>query len=309
MRARSEGRRGVFSVLVCVLALLACVSLAWAQSAGTGAITGTVTDAQGGAVAGATVTATSLATNQSRTATTGPAGDYKFSLLPPGNYKMKFTATGFKTAEIGSLTVTTTETATANQALEVGAVTQTVTVESSVETLQTESSTLGTTVSGTQINALPMANGNYTEILSLSAGTNVGVDNATSVGKGTQDISANGVNPGSNNFQMDGVAVNNIANSGSANDGTIYTGIPIPSTDAIAEFKVQTSTYDASYGRNPGANVNVSTKSGTNDFHGSAFEFFRNSVLNADDFFYVKTPQHPHEVFDQNQFGGTIEIG
>ncbi len=73
---------------------------------------------------------------------------------------------------------------------------------------------------------------------------------------------------------MDGVAVNNIANSGSANDGTIYTGIPIPSTDAISEFKVQTSTYDASFGRNPGANVTVSTKSGSNDFHGSGFEFF-----------------------------------
>ncbi|HEV3483212.1 MAG TPA: carboxypeptidase-like regulatory domain-containing protein, partial [Candidatus Acidoferrales bacterium] len=232
MRARFGGRTGVFSVFVCVFTLLVCVSMAWAQSAGTGALTGTVTDAQGGAVAGVTVTATSLATNQERSATTGAGGDYKFSLLPPGNYRVKFAAPGFKTAEIGSVTVTTTETATANQALEVGAVTQTVTVESTVETLQTESSTLGTTVSGNQINALPMANGNYTEILSLSAGTNASVDNATSLGKGTQDISANGVDPGSNNFQMDGVAVNNIANSGSSNDGTIYTGIPVPSPDA-----------------------------------------------------------------------------
>ncbi|HWH57223.1 MAG TPA: hypothetical protein VN682_06310, partial [Terriglobales bacterium] len=168
----------------------------------------------------------------------------------------------------------------------------------------------GTTVSGNQITALPMANGNYTEILSLSAGTNASVDNATSLGKGTQDISANGVDPGSNNFQMDGVAVNNIANSGSSNDGTIYTGIPVPSPDAIAEFKVQTSTYDASYGRNPGANVNVSTKSGSNSFHGSAFEFFRNTVLNSNDFF-LKQAQATNGInkrpaFDQNQFGATI---
>ncbi len=132
------------------------------------------------------------------------------------------------------------------------------------------------------------------------------MDDATSLGRGTQDISVNGNDPGQNNFQMDGVAVNNIANSGSSNDGTIYTGIPVPSPDAIAEFKVQTSTYDASYGRNPGANVNVVTKSGTNQFHGSAFEFFRNSVLNADSFFYDKTPADPHQVLDQNQFGGTI---
>jgi Carboxypeptidase regulatory-like domain/TonB-dependent Receptor Plug Domain len=305
MHTRRAGRGLVVSVFICLVCLF-CVSSASGQTAGTGAIAGTVTDPSGRSVPNATVTATDLGTNQTRTATTGTAGDYKFSLLPPGNYQLKFTASGFKTSDVGPITVNVTETATSNQTLEVGTVNESVTVEANIQTLQTESSTLGQTITGSQINALPMANGNYTEILSLSAGTNVAVDNATSVGKGTQDISANGVNPGSNNFQMDGVAVNNIANSGSANDGTIYTGIPIPSTDAIAEFKVQTSTYDASYGRNPGANVTVSTKSGTNDFHGSAFEFLRNSVLNADDFFYDKTPANPHQVLDQNQFGGTL---
>ncbi|MGO9590114.1 MAG: carboxypeptidase regulatory-like domain-containing protein [Candidatus Acidiferrales bacterium] len=307
MRIRRAGLGLAISAFVCLAALcLLGVPPALAQSAGTGAIAGTVTDPSNRSVPKAAVTLTSLATGQTRTATTGPAGDYKFSLLPPGNYSLKFSATGFKTSTVPSITVNTTETATADQTLQVGAVSESVTVEANVETLQTENSTLGTTITGTQIAALPMANGNYTEILSLSAGTNASVDNATSLGKGTQDISANGVDPGSNNFQMDGVAVNNIANSGSSNDGTIYTGIPIPSPDAIAEFKVQTSTYDASYGRNPGANVNVSTKSGTNQFHGSGFEFFRNSVLNADDFFYDKTSAHPHQVFDQNQFGGTI---
>jgi hypothetical protein len=305
MNTRFATSKTVVSASIGILVLL-CATVAHAQTAGTGAIAGIVTDPQGRAVPNATVTSTSLATNQERTETTGAAGDYKFALLPPGNYRVRFTAAGFKTGEIASVTVDVTETATANEALEVGTVNQTVTVESTTETLQTESSTLGTTVTGTQINALPMANGNYTEILSLSAGTNVGVDNATSVGKGTQDISANGVNPGSNNYQMDGVAVNNIANSGSANDGTIYTGIPIPSTDAIAEFKVQTSTYDASFGRNPGANVTVTTKSGSNDFHGSGFEYFRNSVLNASDYFYNQTPGQPHQVLDQNQFGATI---
>ena len=211
---------------------------------------------------------------------------YKFSSLSPGTYRLKIGAAGFKTSEVSGVTVTTTETATVDKVLEVGAVTQTVTVESSVETLadgKLDARDHG--YRNANIAALPMANGNYTEILSLSAGTNASVDNATSLGKGTQDISANGVDPGSNNFQMDGVAVNNIANSGSSNDGTIYTGIPVPSPDAIGEFKIQTSTYDASYGRNPGANVNVITKSGTNQFHGSAFEFFRNTVLNANDFF------------------------
>jgi len=276
------------------------------QGSGNGAITGTITDPSGGAIANVTVTITNKGTNEQRQTKTIADGSYTFTILPPGDYRLKFTAAGFKTAVVENVTVRVTNTEAVNQVLQVGAVTESVTVESSVEVLQTESSTLGTTVTGNQINSLPMANGNYTEILGLSAGTAVSVDNATSVGKGTQDISANGVNPGSNNFQMDGVGVNNIANSGSANDGTIYTGIPIPSTDAIAEFKVQTSTYDASYGRNPGANVNLSTKSGTNAFHGSGFEFFRNSVLNADNKFYVKTPANPHQVLNQNQFGATI---
>ncbi|HVB85976.1 MAG TPA: carboxypeptidase-like regulatory domain-containing protein [Candidatus Dormibacteraeota bacterium] len=308
-RLANRGRIGTW-VLACMAAVLLCVSLAQAQSAGTGAIAGTVTDPSGAAVAKAKVTLTSLATNQTRTTTAGANGEYRFSLLPPGTYKLDFTAMGFKTSNVPSVTVTTTETATVNQVLEIGSVTQTVTVETNAQVLQTESATLGSTVSGAQINALPMANGNYTEILSLAPGTSAPVDNATAIGKGTQDISANGVDPGSNNFMMDGVAVDNIANSGSANDGTIYTGIPIPSTDAIQEFKVQTTAYDASYGRNPGAIVNVTTRSGTNKFHGTAFEFFRNTVLNANDFFLKESQSaqgiNKRPVFDQNQFGGTL---
>ena len=92
--------------------------------------------------------------------------------------------------------------------------------------------------------------------------------------------------PEKNNFQMDGVEINNAAGNNNAGDSGLYTGIAIPNPDAIQEFKIQTSTYDSSFGRNPGANVNVVTKSGTNTFHGSLFEFFRNEALNANDFFY-----------------------
>jgi len=295
-------------VFVCCTMLFLGAPLAQAQSAGSGAITGTVTDASGASVPNVTVTATNTATNQSRSMTTASDGVYKFSLLTPGTYTLKFGAANFKTAQVTGVTVAVTETQTVDQVLEVGAVTEKVTVEANVETIQTESSTLGTTVSGNTITALPLANRNYTQILSLSAGANAEVNNATSLGKGTNDMSVNGNSAGQNNFQMDGVAVNNIANSGTANDGTIYTGIPIPSPDAIQEFKVQTSTYDASYGRNPGANVNVVTKSGSNAFHGTAFEYMRNSVLNADDFFYPKhnLGMRPHQVLDQNQFGGTL---
>ena len=271
MSTRFAGRILVASLLASFAVLFLCVPRGHAQGAGNGAITGTVTDPSGGAIANCTVTITNKGTNETRETKTIADGSYTFTILPPGDYRLKFTAAGFKTAVVENATVRITNTEAVNQVMQVGAVTESVTVESSVEILQTESSTLGATVSGNMINALPMANQNYTEIISLSAGTASGVTNAVAIGKGTQDVSANGVDPGANNFQMDGVAVNNIANSGSAGDETIYTGIPIPSTDAIAEFKVQTSTYDASYGRNPGANVNLSTKSGTNAFHGSAF--------------------------------------
>lgn len=127
------------------------------------------------------------------------------------------------------------------------------------------------------------------------------------------DMSVNGNDPGQNSFQMDGVYINNFANAGSANDSSLYTGIGVPSPDAIQEFKVQTSTYDASYGRIPGANVNVVTKSGTNQFHGTAFEFLRDTILNANDFFYNRdscaayaSGTCPKQVLNQNQFGGVL---
>ncbi|PWU12033.1 MAG: carboxypeptidase regulatory-like domain-containing protein, partial [Terriglobia bacterium] len=218
------------------------VSHLLAQSAGTGALTGTVTDIGGGTVAGATVTLTSTDTNQTRTVITGGDGVYKFSLLPPGSYRVKFTATGFKTAEVSSVVVNVTETPVLDRTLEVGSQSEQVTVESQVETLQTATSTLGNTVGTRTVTQLPLSSRNYTQIIALSAGTNTGANNATALGKGTQNMSVNGNDPGQNNFQMDGVNITNFANSGSANDASLYTGVGIPSPDAIQEFKVQTST-------------------------------------------------------------------
>jgi hypothetical protein len=210
------------------------------------------------------------------------------------------------------VTVNVTETPVLDRTLELGAQSEQVTVQAEVGALQTANSTLGTTVGTRTLTSLPLSSRNYTQILALSAGANVGATNATQFGKGTQTMSVNGNDPGQNNFQMDGVNITNWANAGNSDDSILYTGIGIPSPDAIQEFKVQTSTYDASYGRNPGANVNVVTKSGSNQFHGTAFEFFRNAQLNANDFFYNRdscssyTGSCPKQVLNQNQFGGVI---
>lgn len=298
--------------LALVLFTLSAATLA-AQSAGTGALTGTVTDPTGAVVPGVTVVLVNPETNQTRTTTTGADGVYKFSLLPPGVYSVRFSAPGFKTSEVGAVTVNVTETPVLDRVLEVGAQAEQVTVEATAELLQTASSTLGTTVGTATVTGLPLSNRNYTQILALSAGTNAGANDATAFGKGTQDMSVNGNDPGQNSFQMDGVNINNFANAGSANDSSLYAGIGVPSPDAIQEFKVQTSTYDASYGRNPGANVNVVTKSGSNQFHGTAFEFLRDTILNANDFFYNRdsclgyaSGACPKQILNQNQFGGVL---
>jgi len=314
MRSKSLLRSRLAFVALLTLLLALCMPSLMAQSAGTSSLTGTITDPSGAAIPNVTVTLTSNDTNQVRTETTGADGQYKFTLLPPGNYKVRFSATGFKTSEIGSVVLNVTETPTLDRALEVGAQSEQVTVEATAETLQTSSSTLGQVVGGSTVTELPLASRNFTQIIGLSAGANVPVNNATSFGKGTLDISVNGATPGQNNFQMDGVAIQSMAGNGSANDGGIYVGIAVPSPDAIQEFKVQTSTYDATYGRNPGGNVNVVTKSGTNTWHGTGFEFVRNAVLDANDFFYNRDTCRlnfagqscPKQVLNQNQYGGVI---
>ena len=301
------------------LVLIAFAPSLVAQSAGTGALAGTITDPSGAVVPNVTITLTSTDTNQVRTATTGADGNYKFALLPPGTYRIRFSAAGFKTAEVSAVTVNVTETPVLDRALEVGAQSEQVTVEAQTEVLQTATSTLGNTVGSRTVTSLPLSSRNYTQILALSAGTNTTANNATALGKGTQNMSVNGNDPGQNNFQMDGVNITNFANSGSANDASLYAGVGIPSPDSLQEFKVQTSTYDASYGRNPGANVNVVTKSGTNQIHGAAFEFLRDTIFNANDFFRnrncgasptaLATCQAAggvKQVLNQNQFGGVI---
>src|SRR6266852_1754069 len=256
---------------VVVLLLLPWVPSLTAQTGSTAALTGTVTDPTGAVVPNVTVTATNTGTNRSRTVTTGADGVYSIPLLEPGPYRVRYSAQGFKAAEVGSVTLTVTETVSLDRSLEVGSQTDQVTVDASVETIQTATSTLGTTVTGSRITALPLTTRNFTQVLGMSTGVAGDVANGAGFGRGSQNMSVNGAAPEKNNYQMDGVEINNAAGNNNAGDAGLYTGIAIPNPDAIQEFKIQTSTYDSSFGRNPGANVNVVTKSGTNQIHGSGW--------------------------------------
>ena len=276
-----------------------------AQTAGTGALTGTIKDPSGAVVPNATVTLTSLDTGAARTSTTGADGGYKFELLPPGNYRVRIEASGFKPVEIPSATVNVTESEVLDRNLEVGAQTQTVTVEGEVVAIQTTSSALGTVADARTVTELPLNTRNYTNLLAMSTGVAANVSNATTIGKGATNMAVNGGSTGQNTYLMDGVVVNNWTALGGVTEGTLPGTFAMPNPDAISEFKIQTSSYDAGYGRNPGANVNVLTKSGTNNFHGSAFEFFRNTALNANDWFLAGEGQ-PKAVLNSNVYGGSV---
>jgi Carboxypeptidase regulatory-like domain len=302
-----------FRKICLLLFAITLLSFQWlgAQSAGTGALTGTIKDPSGAVVPNATVTLTSLDTGQARTDMTGADGTYRFSLLPPGNYRVKIEASGFKPLEVPSVTVAVTETAELDRNLEVGAQSQTVTVESEIVAVQTENSTLGTVANSQTVVGLPLNTRNYTNLLAMSAGVSANVSNATTIGKGATNMAVNGGSTGQNTYQQDGVTVNNYMSLGGVTEGTLNGTFAMPNPDAISEFKIQTSSYDAGYGRNPGANVNVITRSGTNNFHGSVFEFFRNTSLNANEWFFKKSEgdaglPNRNPILNSNVYGGAI---
>ncbi len=277
---------------------------ALSQTQTTGAVTGRITDTSGAVMPQAIVSLTSKSSGVQSTIKTDAGGNYRLGLLPPGSYDMRVSAAGFKTEIPSSVTVTVTETSAVNLVMSPGAQQETVEVTSGAELLQTDNATLGTTVQGRTIQALPLTERNYTQVLTTSAGVAGDVNNAAQLGRGTIDVYVNGASNISNNFVMDGADINNFG-SGRGGDFVQQGGIPIPNPDAIEEFKIQTTLYDAGFGRDAGANVEVVTKSGGNTFHGSAFEFFRNNKLNANDTF-LNAEGQPRPDMKQNQFGGAI---
>lgn len=278
-----------------------------AQTAGTGALGGTITDPSGALVPGAKVQVTSRASAEVRTAQSGSDGGYRLPLLPPGSYSVTVSKSGFETVTYPSIQVEVTETATLNVRMQIGPMGQKVSVTSEASQLQTVSSALGRIIDERMMESLPLVSRNYTQILGLSPGVSGDINDASALGRGTTSqaaarsgYSVSGAATTDNNTQMNNGGVNDLMGS-----GYMSGGVPVPNPDAIQEFKVQTAMYDAAYGRNAGANVDVITKSGTNALHGDAWEFLRNSALNANDFF-LNAGGQPRGVLDQNQFGFTL---
>jgi hypothetical protein len=275
-----------------------------AQGPGTGAIEGTVHDPSGRVVMSAAVSAVNDSTDVTRPAVTNAAGVFTMPMLTPGTYTVTVRNAGFADSKLSGVRVVVGETDAVDFRLAIATVGVTVRVTADEEIAQSQSSTLGRAVGEEAIKTLPLENRNYTQILSLSPGVVVALPNAAALGRGSQNVAANGAKTTANNVQFNGVDANNLAQN-SVENATEEVGVAIPAPDTIEEFKVQTANYDATYGRGVGANVDVVSKMGTNHFHGDVWEFLRNNVLNANAFF-VKAEGQPRPELKQNQFGAAV---
>ncbi|CAN5771714.1 hypothetical protein BH20ACI3_BH20ACI3_32590 [soil metagenome] len=287
-------------VVVAFLLIVQVILSIEIQAQTTGTIYGAVGDAQGAAVGGAVVTVTNLETSLTRTASTRDEGSYALTLLPVGVYSVKVEAPGFKTFLRERLELEVQGNVRVDVKLDVGQVTEQVIVSAEVPQIDTVSSTLGKVVEERRIVELPLNGRNFLQLGVLQAGVVPPPTGINMLGSGTNNtpggtsfnFSVNGQRITSNNHLLDGV--NNVEPfSGAA--------MVVPSPDALREFRILTNAYTAEFGRAGGSIVTVITKSGSNDYHGSAFEFLRNDYFDARNFFSPRVP-----ALKQHQFGGTF---
>jgi hypothetical protein len=278
------------SLVTCVL-LLGMNAALWAQGA-TATVTGRVSDATGAILSGSNVTITNTATSVQYKTVTNNAGDYNVPLLPPGTYRVDIEAKGFKSEAQTGLTLQVGQTVALNYKLELGEVSQTVQVEATAVQLQTQTAETGVVVPNTQIIELPLNGRQYYSLTYLTPGTYPPAQNSTLSFRGGFNVA--GSSEVENNFRVDGFNNNDPA----TNQPTFQ-----PSIDDIQEFNLLTGIYSAQYGVYSGGQVLVVSKSGTNGIHGAAFEYIRNQVLDAKNFFIGPTAE-PSYV--RNVFGGAV---
>jgi hypothetical protein len=290
------------TAVCCGIVVMLCLTgsrLGWGQGAATGAIVGAVLDASGAVIPNAAVQVIDVATGQPvRRLTTSSSGNFRATLLPPGAYTIVVNAPNFGEARAESVDVRVTETTTLNVTLKPVGVSQKVEVTGQVVSVDTENATTGQTIEHAEVGGLPLATRNFQQLLTLSTGASSSLNNSEQLGRGTVAINVNGQRGDNNNYLIEGVSATDY------NVGSL-TNTPLPSPDVIQEFKVQTSLYDAASGRNGGGMVNAVMRTGTNRWHGDAFEFFRNDVLNGNDYFLARDGQ-PRPELKQNIFGGSL---
>src|SRR5580704_5196981 len=290
--------------LVVALSILFQLNAAWAAVGGK--ITGVVKDQTDAGIAGATVVAVNIATGVKQTTKTEEQGSYAFPILPVGEYEINVTADGFKPNKTKGLAVDINSALTVDVTLQLSEQDQTVTVTEGAAKVETSDTQLGQVIDSKQVTSIPLNGRSYTDLFAMQVGvtplTTSGAGNSTSGGGfGTVPV-AGATNTGQ--FSINGQRED--ANGFSINGANVQEGIGqqagiIPNLDSIAEFRILTSNTDAQYGNYSGGLINVVTKSGGNAYHGSVFEFLRNTNLDAKNYFSSE-----RSTFQQNQYGGTL---
>jgi len=267
----------------------------------TGSLVGTVKDSSSAVLPGVTVAATNLDTDVSTVVKTGADGNYVITPLHIGRYSVSVESKGFRREIRKDIVLDVQQSIKLDFTLEVGSVSQTMEVSGAAPLLETENASLGDVVTAQQIEQMPLNGRRYTDLAALTSGVAKVIEGPVNGGSTPTNGNAggsfavNGVRGTQNNFLLDGVDNNSNDNA----DVSI-----LSSVDAIAEFKIQTSNYSAEFGRTGGAVINATTKSGTNKFHGSLWEFLRNDALDSAQYgFGSAVPKAPYK---QNQFGGTL---
>jgi Carboxypeptidase regulatory-like domain/TonB dependent receptor len=267
--------------LLWLLGFLLLTSKVGAQT-GTTSLRGTVSDKTGGVVQGAKVTLSNPVQAVERTGTTSASGAYQFLSLPPGTYSLTVEMTGFRSYQQRTLQLLVDSPAAVNVTLEVGSTTETISVTTQIETLNTSNASLGIAFNENQVKQLPLEGRNIPDLLSLQAGVAVTGNRPfleTRRDVDTRNGAVNGAHSDQSNITLDGVDVNDETR------GYAFTSVLPVTLDSVQEFRVTTTNYDADQGRSSGAQVSLVTKSGSNDFHGSAYEYLRNTITSANDYF------------------------
>ncbi|MGD0303571.1 MAG: carboxypeptidase regulatory-like domain-containing protein [Candidatus Acidiferrales bacterium] len=294
-------------LFVFAFVLFSCSAL---LASDTASISGTVTDPSGAIVVGATVTATNIATSVATTQTTNAQGYYSFQALPLGTYSVAVTKTGFKAYQQTGLILDVNTALTVDVSLQVGEASEKVEVSSSALHVDAESTQMGEVITGKEMTDVPLVTRSYTDLLALQPGVVGTASQMTGAYAGSfisagfpaplvsgdlnsGALSVNGMRESENGFLLNGILVQETGFSGAG---------AVPNLDSLAEFRILTNNYDAEYGNYSGGQINVVTKSGTNQFHGNIFEFLRNTDFDAANYF----DQGSRSAYHQNQFGGTI---
>jgi Carboxypeptidase regulatory-like domain/TonB dependent receptor-like, beta-barrel len=299
----NERYKNTVSIPYCVLFTAMVGSILAYGQADMATIVGTVSDNSGATVPNATVTITNIGTSLKTVEKTDEHGNFVATPLRIGNYSINVEAKGFKTVTRNGILLQVQDRLRVDFALQVGSISEQITVNDTPPLLQSESSALGDVIQGQEITDLPLNGRDYTQLISLTTGVTKITENGSIMngsasatdGNAGGSFAVNGTRGLLNNFLLDGID----NNSNDYGRNSLVTNV-----DAIAEFKVQTSNYSAEFGRSGGAVINATIKSGTNQFHGTAFDFLRNSALDSRGYFEL--PNSPKAPFHQNIFGGTI---